>query len=140
MTNDLVSFLRDRLDEDEQVARAAYAIDPAPWYEDVDYDDTYTNQRNHIDGTGLVYAADNVALWDREQSQTLSMTAATSVHVARHDPARVLAEVDAKRRIVDRIWKYAGPHMFTAGPDVLRLLALPYAHHPEYRPEWAPDA
>lgn len=55
------------------------------------------------------------------------------------EPSRVLAECEAKRRIVSRI-ATADPH-----PDarymldlVLRLLALPYADHPGYREEWRP--
>jgi len=53
-------------------------------------------------------------------------------HIARWDPARVLAECEAKRRLIalgekDSYWD-----------DVLRLLALPYADHPDYRDEWRP--
>jgi hypothetical protein len=40
----------------------------------------------------------------------------TARHIARWDPTRVLAEVDAKRR----------------------LLALPYRDHPDCKPEWMP--
>ena len=58
----------------------------------------------------------------------------------RYSPAamRMLAECEAKRRIVDR---YA--YLYTHGDSgdmrwVLPLLALPYADHPDYRPEWRP--
>jgi len=48
-------------------------------------------------------------------------------HFARWDPARVLAECDAKRRIVTECgWV-----------TVMQLLALPYADHPDFRDEWA---
>lgn len=87
MTDDLVAFLRARLDEDER--------DPGGW-----------------------------------------------------SPARVLAEVDAKRRILaEHPWRHepdwpsgrqcrqcATEHPCTT----LRLLALPYAGHPDYREEWRP--
>jgi hypothetical protein len=53
------------------------------------------------------------------------------VDIARWDPARVLAECAAKRRIVEM---YAGQH---GQPYVLHFLALPYADHPDYRQEWA---
>ena len=43
-------------------------------------------------------------------------------------PARVLAECEAKRRIVELI--------SSPGMQVFRLLALPYADHPDYREEW----
>lgn len=75
-------------------------------------------------------------------------------HIARHDPARVLAEVDAKRKILDEIVpdvdelvelaedRKARPEGDDA-PDpehtrLLRLLALPYADHLDYRDEWRP--
>lgn len=95
MTDDLIAFLKARLAEDEEAARLAEAVDPSPWYEDVE-EGSYTNQRDGLDGVGLVRAADNVALWDREQSSTLSMTAVSATHVARHHPARVLREVEGR--------------------------------------------
>ena len=73
--------------------------------------------------------------------------------------ARVLAECEAKRRIVEwcgeREQVYVGtiadadreptPDMFVPGAlrnpadaVVLRFLALPYADHPDYRQEWRP--
>jgi hypothetical protein len=78
-------------------------------------------------------------------------------HVARHDPARVLAECSAKRQIVlacrdarpetkflgtrppgmaDFPTAAHGQHQLAA--VTLALLALPYADHPHYRPEWRP--
>ena len=74
-----------------------------------------------------------------------------------YDPARVLAECAAKRRIVqacrdarpemtflgtrspgmaDFPIAAHGQHQFAA--VILALLALPYADHPFYRPEWRP--
>jgi hypothetical protein len=56
------------------------------------------------------------------------------VHVSRWDPARVLAECEAKRRIVewmgDKVW-----HVLYSD-DVLCALALPYADRPDFDPEW----
>jgi hypothetical protein len=64
-------------------------------------------------------------------------------HIARHDPARVLAEVEAKRRIVEMGASYVpelehGDNGEWALDATLRLLALPYADHPDYRQEWRP--
>ena len=58
------------------------------------------------------------------------------VFMARFDPARVLREVEAKRRIVG--WADS-----PALPDaeyfyVLTALALPYADHGDHREEWRP--
>lgn len=47
-------------------------------------------------------------------------------------PARVLAESEAKRRIVE--WMCAW--QADVRDEGLRLLALPYADHPDYREEW----
>jgi hypothetical protein len=68
------------------------------------------------------------------------------------DPARVLAECEAKRQIVE-MWQLVhgrddGAFAIILGQDrsdaqvedalthVLRLLAHPYADHADYRPEW----
>lgn len=65
-------------------------------------------------------------------------------------PARVLAEVEAKRRRLDVLERLAlnphndddfglglyGPDGF--GADLLRVEALPYADRPGYREEWRP--
>ncbi len=78
-------------------------------------------------------------------------------HVARHDPARVLAECSAKRRLVLACRESAPDlHFLGARPPgladfplspadghqlaalTLALLALPYAGHHDYRQEWRP--
>src|SRR4051812_1435803 len=78
-------------------------------------------------------------------------------HVARHDPARVLTECAAKRRLVmacrdsrpDLHFLGARPHGMADFPLTpsdqhqlaaltLALLALPYADHHDFRPEWRP--
>ncbi|MGY1439556.1 DUF6221 family protein [Streptomyces reniochalinae] len=138
MTGDLVAFLRARLDEDEQAARATM------W-----------------EGSG------NRADWSLPASATVGTgedefyagDRTVAAHIARHDPARVLAEVDAKRRIIE-LHHVVGGWQDEDGNDhgdgcgecghseeysdrdgwceTLRLLALPHADHPEYREEWKP--
>ncbi|WP_329616460.1 DUF6221 family protein [Streptomyces brevispora] len=123
MTADLVQFLRDRLDEDEQAARACPG------------DGEWTAWALEVYGPDL---SDEVR-----------------THAARHDPARVLREVETKQRIVDRHTPHSmgkcrtceRPHWgvqvcdhcerAAPCPD-LRDLAAAYADHPEYRPEWRP--
>jgi hypothetical protein len=52
-------------------------------------------------------------------------------------PDRVLAECEAKRRIVDMFpFEADGDGWNEAGAQVLPILALPYADHPDYRDEW----
>jgi hypothetical protein len=78
-------------------------------------------------------------------------------HVARHDPAHVLAACAAKRRMV-QVCREMGPDMaflgsrprgmadFLLSPTnqhqlaalTLALLAVPYADHTDYRPAWRP--
>jgi hypothetical protein len=48
---------------------------------------------------------------------------------------RELAEVDAKRRIIDEAVRLAG---YDGEFQFLEMLALPYADRPGYREEWRP--
>jgi Family of unknown function (DUF6221) len=78
-------------------------------------------------------------------------------HLSRHEPARVLAECTARRRLVLACrdirpeYRFLGTRPegladFPIAPTdqhqlaavTLALLALPYAAHAEYRPEWRP--
>jgi hypothetical protein len=104
-------------------------------------------------------AAGGRAEWDVEAGAGKPPTAEPLVaeHMARHDPARVLAECAAKRRLVmacrdsrpDLRFLGARPHgmadfPLTPGDQhqlaalTLALLAQPYAEHHDYRPEWRP--
>lgn len=152
---ELAEFLRARLDEDERAARAAF---PAPWIRHdkvagVHADDS-TPERTY--GTAV---ADCRRVRD-------GYGVPNADHIARWDPTRVLAEVNAKRRIIDpytvalekregvreqiRAILHTDPEAFgalhrqesqliedaAALAPVVRLLALPYADHPDYREEW----
>lgn len=140
--NDVIEFLRARLDEDEQAARAA------GWHRWVLVDDEISTV-----GNGRL-----VVRLERDYD---------GPHITRHDPARVLREVDAKRRIVE----LHGPLQLPAtnyrptmlqceycaslchsrsglgcdqpidAPwpcDTVRLMALPYADHPDFDESWRP--
>ncbi|MFA1548380.1 DUF6221 family protein [Actinomadura chokoriensis] len=123
---DLVEFLRARLARDEQIARDCAS---APWRA------TAAGTINiDTDGPAHVAKAENDA---------------HAEHIARHDPARTLAEAAALRQIVDDYEKHAWildqghrtPELEAAQnvrESVLRLLALPYAAHPAYQEEWRP--
>jgi hypothetical protein len=147
---DLVAFLRARLDEDEQSARAATA---GPWWHNPGklwLGPEAFEQYDHTQGAEFVgYGAPHpftgciAATGPADDRQSM----ADADHIARHDPARVLAEVDAKRRVV-ALWREepaAADLTWDGGwcnavDEVLRLLALPYRDHPDYRAEWAPEA
>lgn len=153
MTADLVQFLRDRLDEDEQTARACPG------------DGTWTTEAFEVYGPDL---SDEVR-----------------AHTARHNPARVLREVEAKRLMLDEALTsrhHVSSDQYETCPRAteadgldelqvaalgrlsdeqrqefgreptcwdscgrdarvkrtLELLAMPYSEHPTYRQEWTP--
>lgn len=53
-------------------------------------------------------------------------------------PARVLRDVEAKRRILEM--SRLDDNYSSAMDDVLLFLALPYAGHPDYAEHWRPRA
>lgn len=58
-------------------------------------------------------------------------------HIARFDPARVLAECAAKRLIIERASHQApGTEYEESYREVLECLAVVYDEHPDYLPEW----
>lgn len=124
--DDLITFLRARLDDDERTARRATE---GPWE---------IRFLGRHDLSTVVRGKELLAQLDGNRA------ANNSVHMAVHDPARVLAEVDAKRRIIqaeqDRSLDDGLPERLIDRyeSDVLRLLVLPYASHPDYRDEWRP--
>ena len=137
MTDDLAQFLRDRLDEDEEAARNATT---GPWW----VEDTSPRYWGEERDAEVSSADGRLAVLQHENDGALN-----AVHIVRWDPARVLADMQAKRRIVAL---HSDPHggdpscssidypENAEDCETLRLLALPYASHPDYRPEWAPDA
>lgn len=111
---DLEAFLRARLDGDEQVARAA-------------------DQHS----------------WTYEYGELQCRGGEDFEHLRRHDPARVLSDVAAKRRLLDDVLPIINeldeiaygegqgsvPYLEPRA-RFLKVLALPYADHEDYREEW----
>lgn len=140
--NDLIEFLRARLDEDAAVVRALTV--PHEWHTGPGDDPEWTSE-------------ELVCMWPPEFHTPYEQDKhwrglpvsgpELAAHVARHDPARVLREVEAKRQILEAHGGDLGPQVMfcphcehdTPCPTV-RLLAAVYADHPDYRPEWAPAA
>ena len=140
MTDDLVAFLAARLDEDEAAARAAMGASDGIW---------------GIRGNISPRAASTVVT-ARGEFETGSPDEA--LHIGFHDPARVLREVEAKRRItalhhpvfedyVDGDGIERGSYQCAedeppGSPDywpcrTIRAIAAIYSDHPDYRQEWS---
>ncbi|MFD7746716.1 DUF6221 family protein [Streptomyces sp. NPDC059698] len=119
--DDLVQFLRDRLVEDQREAAAA---SPGPWHVDAEADEVLA-----VDD---IVVAEGFALSGRQLR-------ATTRHIARHDPARVLREVEAKRQLIDWVLRWPmRPAPPSSVDGVLERLALPYSDHPDYQDTWRP--
>lgn len=133
---DLAQFLRARYTEQRALAEQA---SPGPW-------------RVNPDDPDDVLAADGVVAAE-VFALSGNQLRSTALFIAAHDPAYALADLDAKRRILNEIvpamdgmddridseWGVGAmdPSEYES-VGLLRLLALPYTDHPEYRPEWAP--
>lgn len=124
-----LTWLRAQLDEDERVARAT--IHPNHTGEWVFGE--HVEWSAYGDRARWELTLDEIAptIWD-----TSGIGPSPLRHMARHDPARVLREIEAKRRILDA-WDQDGA-FWPGGSDVPALLALPYADRPGYREEWRP--
>jgi len=131
-TVSLTDFLLARIAEDEGASSSATK---APWI-----DDPSTLAASVYAPVEDVYVTDPHN-WDALSSDT--------AHIARHDPARVLAECKAKRAIIGASVEtlattgsgfpaddsgYGEAHSLAS--FTLRALALPYADHADYCEEW----
>ncbi len=122
----LVEFLMERIAEDEAHAREAMGATDGEW--------SSWNRSWDAGARDLAAGGERIA----------ALPTTIDEHVCRHDPARVLAECEAKRRIISRadmVLRGREQGMFNDGQaqdagDNLRALALPYADHPEFQEEW----
>jgi hypothetical protein len=121
----LAEFLLARIAEDEADARKAESAFGSTQWGNFDDDEAITAISPQGDG----YVATG------PYNGGIGRPAA---HIARWDPARVLAECEAKRRIImwhgDRNDCWFNSHGEPC--DHLTALALPYADHPSFQPEW----
>ncbi|GIE30156.1 hypothetical protein Ait01nite_032010 [Actinoplanes italicus] len=171
--DDLIVFLRARLDEDEQVAREASRRKHDGWtpsgehwqWVEPDQDQVLTldpvaeeclNDYGRADLRSVEEYPVGSGLGDLPHFVVRSEEVRTldAMHIARWDPARVLTEVEAKRKLIelhedvrgdeDQIdgewgngrWSWDDPSRTSV--KMLKALAQPYAGHPDYREEWRP--
>jgi hypothetical protein len=136
----ITDFLLSRIAEDEAAARAVPPLDY-----NVDMGGNRQDERFTF-GRTLPSSADGMGNWSKHRNSPT-----TRAHFARHDPARVLAECAARRRIVELAEEASGidaaldgnaavgprtePYI---GDLILHALASVYSDHPDYREEWRP--
>ena len=148
---DIVEFIKARLDGDERIALMAT---PAPWTDRSPgnvFIEQAAGENAHLIAQFPTCEehADNRE-WDAR-------------HVAHHDPARVLREVEAHRRLLAEVasWRHlnvddSGIHscativyaeelrgscdcgLEARRAAILHPLALPFADHPDYQEAWRP--
>lgn len=144
---DLIAFVRARLDEDQAAAeraRDAEFCKDGRWNARGPFGDDYRlgSVQSEVNESILGEDADDVPFPFAD-------------HIARHNPARILREVEAKRRMFDlhvlaerdygdgfvtelcMVCDPQEPEPFYPC-QTLRLLALPYSDHPDYHEEWRP--
>ncbi|MFD7185476.1 DUF6221 family protein [Streptomyces sp. NPDC059904] len=111
--DDLVQFLRARLDEDEAAAKAA--------------------DSDEIEATPSLWGTKYLTLrGSHDDRHTTELPAELADHIARHDPDRILKQTAILRGRVDLWSKMVGSHASAC----LREFAAIWDEHPDYRPEW----
>ncbi|MGQ5606186.1 DUF6221 family protein [Streptomyces sp. EKS3.2] len=137
--DDLVQWLRAQLDEDEGPARAASA---GPWstrWRGQEYELVAPTRAYPIaEWTYAIATVEPEVSAHRAECDT-----ADADHIVRHDPARVLREIDAARVLLAQ---YEG--LKSGLPDdmsgvfaletAIRAKAAVYADRPGYREAWRP--
>jgi hypothetical protein len=139
--DNLVRWLNTQLDEDERIARAATA---GPWSR---MGRRVLDPTPPSDRLGIGMAVGHAAA-DADFNETAD-------HIAAHDPARVLREIDAKRQILT-LHRPTGKRSTGSGGGTiqdcsvcqhfparypcttLRFLVLPYSDRPGYQESWRP--
>lgn len=133
--DDLITWLRAQLDDDERVAHECLQA-PA--------------DRLGVQLGTYRWEAREDGVWCRNYLVAPRVSDEDGAHIARWDPARVLAEVEAKRRIIERYedclarqedpdYSSIAAHGQAAEYEdwVIPALAQPYAGRPGWREEWA---
>ncbi|MFF3304423.1 DUF6221 family protein [Streptomyces sp. NPDC002908] len=140
MSAALVAFLQARLDEQEAAAVAAGGTSESwqAWGTGI-----YSVASSDDDAPPLVTTGPEVGGSDED--------AARAAHIALHDPAQVLREVEATRGLLeqytapetgerpsDALNRYVASTQRMAVEMAVRHLAQVHADHPDYQPEWRP--
>ncbi|MFG3585108.1 DUF6221 family protein [Streptomyces sp. NPDC047990] len=140
--SEIAGFLRARYAEQRALAEAAT---PGPWEGVID-----RHQRGVVDASVW---SDKLGYYIAEQISSGDRHEADARHIAAHDPAAVIADLDAKLALVDLLkyqlgWNASHDRNITeheiramqqAAREALRILAQPFAGHPDHGGEgWVP--
>lgn len=144
--DDLIAFLTARLDEDEAVAREAASALPGD--EGYGWRAVHRYLETHP-ASGESFIVDTSSELVARPASARSYDRAVADHIARHDPARVLREVAAKRAIVEayrqsrdilmdnrQTWDLVRAAVGAQRVIVTQLAAV-WSDHADYRREWA---
>lgn len=135
----LTEFLEARIAED---VASAVAATLGPWRYDPSKVNAVDRGEAVFAGEGGASAVTVASTGPADDQQSMSDAA----HITRFNPARILAECEAKRKIVadrDRIDRSADGDEWSMGYSdanygAMHALAVIYADHPDYQPEWRP--
>lgn len=123
--DELVTFLLARIADDAQVAR--------------DASEGHGQQWNHGD-QGLPHWDRDIVHLGGEYRQSVRLPDEKgAAHSVRWDPARVLAECDAKQLLAEQLrrsLRSVGPDLSESALQLARAFARAHRDHPDYRPEW----
>lgn len=130
----LTEFLLARIEDDEAVARTAT---DGPWWHDPTKWNSVDHEESVFAGSRGVDAITVASTGPGDDLQSM----ADAQHVARHDPARVLADAASKRTILEMhqpsdVDRNCGFQCRNGICPTLSALASIYADHPEFREEW----
>lgn len=145
--DDLIVFLRAQLDEDQRIALKSVeqAIVNLAGADAASVADWHVVERP---ATGSFVATRDQ--WDRVTEIVPTYGGAHAEHIATHDPARVLREIEAKRQVLaeyEQADRYSRTTWGQSNADqsrartlgkVVRLLALPFADRPGFQESWRP--
>ncbi len=131
----LIEWLLIQIAEDEMKARTAgseawkWKVIDAP------------TQRDALVRANGSICADS---WGADRQETGFRGAEAKVFIERFNPERVLADCEAKRRMLARLQNLAKAWWTTTrsaeeAKSVMREMALAYQNRPGYRDEWRPD-
>jgi hypothetical protein len=132
-----MEWLLAQLDEDDRIARAAGGRSEQVWEADLSGKDplglpSWPVAVRYVTDGGMRGAVANLPVMQERSEDRM-------VHIAEHDPARVLREIDAKRRTLIRCQEAmlaANPMLVHFAQQTVREMALPYTDRSGYPEEW----